>query len=292
VLYENQELIGQGIAKVVAAFSHSMPVSGSFSRSALNLASGAQTGLASVFCALMVLLTLLFFTPLLHHLPKPVLAAVIVTAVVGLIDFQAIRESWRASRLDGICSIITFASTLAFAPNIQSGILIGIMLSLVLFLLRTMKPNIVLLGAAEDGEFRGVRRFNLPKLHPQITAIRFDGQLYFANVNYFEKSVLFLISSDPELKYILVDGSGVNGLDASGVEMLKNLLDRLRQNDIHLVFCHLKGGVYDVIKKTGLLKLIGEENIYGSMRFAISELQEKLDEAADAVPDNAEVDSS
>ncbi len=274
---ENQELIGQGIAKVVAAFSHSMPVSGSFSRSALNLASGARTGLASVFSALMVLLTLLFFTPLLHHLPKPVLAAVIMTAVFGLINLQTVKDAWQASRLDGLAAVVTFGATLAFAPNIQNGILTGIILSLVLFLLRTMKPNIVLLGATEEGEFRGARRFNLPKLHPHIAAIRFDGQLYFANVSYFEESVLFLISNDPVLRYILVDGSGINGLDASGVEMLKNLLHRLKQNETQLAFCNLKSKVTDVMKKTGLLEQVGEENIFGTIRFALSEIQERLD---------------
>jgi len=224
---ENQELIGQGIAKVVSAFSHSMPVSGSFSRSALNLASGAKTPLASVFSALLVLATLLFFTGALYHLPKPVLSAVIMVAVFGLIDFNAIRESWKVSRSDGIAAIVTFVTTLIFAPNIQNGILTGILLSLALFLFHSMKPRIVLLGVDKRGFFRSAKRFSLPKLHPKITAIRFDGELYFANVNYFEESVLHLISHDQDLKVILVVGVGINSIDASGIEMLKNLLERL-----------------------------------------------------------------
>ena len=120
---ENQELIGQGIAKVVAAFSHSMPVSGSFSRSALNLSAGAKTGMASIFSALFVVLTLLYFTPMLYHLPKPVLAAVIMMAVFSLIDFKIIAEAWNANKGDGISAVITFIATLGFAPNIQNGIL-------------------------------------------------------------------------------------------------------------------------------------------------------------------------
>jgi len=143
---ENQELIGQGLAKVAAAFSHAMPVSGSFSRSALNLAAGARTGMSSVFTALAVLLTLLFFTPFLHHLPKPVLAAIIMMAVISLINFGTIKEAWVAGKADGIAAIVTFVATLVFAPNIQNGILTGITLSLALFLFRTMKPRIVLLG--------------------------------------------------------------------------------------------------------------------------------------------------
>ena len=133
---ENQELVGQGIAKIAAAFCQSMPVSGSFSRSALNLASGARTGLSSLVTAACVVLTLLFFTPLLYHLPKPVLAAVIMLAVAGLVDLDAFRRSWRASREDGIAAIATFVATLAFAPNIQNGILTGIIVSLAAYMYR------------------------------------------------------------------------------------------------------------------------------------------------------------
>ena len=129
---ENKELIGQGLAKVAAAFCHSMPVSGSFSRSALNLASDARTGLSSVISAIFVLITLLFLTPLLFHLPKPVLAAIIMMAVISLINFPIILKAWRANKDDGIASVTTFVATLAFAPNIQDGILVGIILSLII----------------------------------------------------------------------------------------------------------------------------------------------------------------
>ena len=273
---ENQELIGQGLAKVTAAFSHAMPVSGSFSRSALNLTAGAKTGMSSIFTALAVLLTLLFFTPLLHNLPKPVLAAIIMMAVIGLINIKTIKESWIAGKPDGIAAVITFFATLAFAPNIQNGILTGITLSLILFLFRTMKPRIVLLGLDKDGMLRNAERFNLPKLHPQVTAIRFDGQLYFANVNYFEESTLFLVAHDPDLKYILVVANGINGLDASGVEMLKNLLDRLSQNKIALVFCSIKGNVIDVMQRTGLVDKIGQDNIFASEDAALKEITQRL----------------
>lgn len=273
---ENQELIGQGLAKVAAAFSHAMPVSGSFSRSALNLAAGARTGMSSIFSATAVLLTLLFFTPLLHHLPKPVLAAIIMMAVIGLISFKTIKDAWVAGKQDGIAAIITFVATLAFAPNIQNGILTGILLSLSLFLFRTMKPRIVLLGLDKDGTLRNAERFSLPKLHPQVTAIRFDGQLYFANVSYFEESVLYLVSQDPDLKYILVVGSGINGLDASGVEMLRNLVDRLGQTRITLAFCSIKATVTDVMRRTGLLDRIGAENIFDSEKAALEEISRRL----------------
>ncbi|HED19131.1 MAG TPA: SulP family inorganic anion transporter [Gammaproteobacteria bacterium] len=289
---ENQELIGQGIAKVVAAFNHSMPVSGSFSRSALNLATGAKTGMASVFSALLVLLVLLFFTSLLYHLPKPILAAVIMMAVFSLLNFESIKDAWVANKLDGVAAIVTFVATLSFAPNIQNGILTGIILSLMLFLYRTMKPRIVILGQDKHGVLRNARRFSLPKLHPQVVAIRFDGQLYFANVSYFEESVLYLVGNDPDLKVILVVCNGINGLDASGVEMLRNLLERLGQAGITLTFSSMKESVADVMQRTGLLEKIGSENIFISERNAIELISERLGESAavseDGAPDDAQ----
>jgi sulfate permease, SulP family len=273
---ENQELIGQGLAKVAAAFSHAMPVSGSFSRSALNLASNARTGMSSIFTALSVLLTLLFFTPLLHDLPKPVLAAIIMSAVGGLINFKTIKDAWIINRQDGVAAVVTFVATLAFAPNIQNGILTGILLSLTLFLFRSMKPRIVLLGLDADGTLKNAERFNLPRLHAKVTAIRFDGQLYFANVSYFEESVLYLVSNDPALKYIVVVSSAINGLDASGVEMLTHLIDRLRQNGIALVFCGLKAPVQDVMARSGLLAKIGAENVFQSEKTALDEITRRI----------------
>ncbi len=273
---ENQELIGQGVAKVAAAFSHSMPVSGSFSRSALNLASGAKTGMASIFSALLVVITLLFFTELLYHLPKPVLAAVIMMAVFTLIDFGTIKDAWKAHKSDGSAAIITFIATLAFAPNIQNGILTGIILSLILFLKRTMKPRIIILGEDKNGVLRSARKYNLPKLRSKVTVIRFDGLLYFANVNYFEEAILYLVSHDPDLRVILVEGDSISGLDASGVEMLKNLLERLQQSGITLAFSSLQEPVQDVIQRTVLKKMIQQENIFPTVREGLQEFDKWL----------------
>jgi SulP family sulfate permease len=273
---ENQELIGQGLAKIAASFNHTMPVSGSFSRSALNLASGAKTGLSSIFTAIAVLLTLLVLTPLLHQLPKPTLAAVIILAVISLINFKVFREAWTASRQDGIAAATTFLATLLFAPNIQYGILLGIILALALFLFRTMKPRIVLLGLDENGELQNAEKYSLPQFHPQVVAIRFDGQLYFANVNYFEESILFLISNDADIKYVMVDASGINGLDASGVAMLRELVSRLKGNGISLIFYNIKSQVLEVMQRSGLHDDIQQKNIFPSERIAVKDINERL----------------
>jgi SulP family sulfate permease len=270
---ENKELIGQGLAKVAAAFCHSMPVSGSFSRSALNLASDARTGLSSVISAVFVLLTLLFLTPLLFHLPKPVLAAIIMMAVISLINFPIILKAWRANRDDGIASITTFVATLAFAPNIQDGILVGIILSLSLLLYRMMRPRIALLGVHQDGTLRDAERHNLPRLHNRLAAIRFDGALRFVNVSYFENAILKLERDNPEVDHILVKGSGINEIDASGVEMLSNLITRFKSNGITLCFSGFKKQTQDVLERTGLIDKIGSKNLFSTDQAALEALE-------------------
>lgn len=277
---ENKELIGQGLAKVAAAFCQSMPVSGSFSRSALNLASDARTPLSSIISAIFVLLTLLFFTSLLFHLPKPVLAAIIMMAVINLINFQSIRNAWRANKDDGIAAIITFLATLAFAPNIQNGILTGIILSLSLLLYRMMRPRIAVLGLHSDTTLRDAVRHNLPPLHPKLGAIRFDGALRFVNVSYFEDALLKLERENPEMECILVQSSGINEIDSSGIEMLRNLLDRFQKSGIKLAFSGLKIQVSEVMDRTGLTGQIGAENIFATDKWAIDEICLRLDRQA------------
>ncbi len=215
----NQELIGQGLSNIVGSFSQAFPVSGSFSRSAVNQNSGAKTGMASVITALFVLLTLLFLTPLLYHLPQAVLAAIIIMAVIGLVNFKAVKHAWQASKHDGIAAVVTFLATLAFAPHLDSGIMVGAGLALGLYLYRTMSPRVAILGRHNDGTLRDLKvNPDLPT-SKHLVAIRFDGSLYFANVSYFEDAILEAVSNHPEAKYVLVVGDGINQLDASGEEV-------------------------------------------------------------------------
>jgi SulP family sulfate permease len=273
---QNKELIGQGLAKVAAAFCHSMPVSGSFSRSALNLMSNARSGLSSIISAGFVLITLLFLTPLLKPLPQPVLAAIIMMAVFGLLNFKVIAHAWRANRDDGLASIITFVATLAFAPNIQNGILTGILLSLALLLYRMMRPRIALLGLHSDETLRDAARHDLPPLHPKLGALRFDGALRFVNVSYFEDALLKLERDNPELTQILIKCSGINEIDASGVEMLSNLVSRFSDSGILLNFSGFKKQVLEVLDRTGLTAKIGADHIFPTDQEALEALQQRL----------------
>lgn len=269
---ENQELIGQGLAKIAAAFCQSMPVSGSFSRSALNLASGARTGVSSLVAAAFVLMTLLFFTPLLYHLPKPALAAMIILAVANLIDVAAMRYAWLVSRDDGMAAAITFVATLVFAPNIQNGLLTGIIFSLGAFIYRLMSPRVVVVAPHPDGTLRDAEGLNLPPLHPEIAALRFDASLFFANVSFFEDAVLKLERNNPDLKFIMIVATGINYLDASAVEMLRALVKRLREVGITLVVSGAKKQVLVVMERTGLLHEIGDANVFSTDKLALDAL--------------------
>jgi SulP family sulfate permease len=272
----NQELVGQGLANIMGSASQAYPASGSFSRSAVNLNAGAVTGMSSVFTALIVLVTLLFLTPLLYHLPQAVLAAIIMLAVTGLINFTAIKHAWHAHKHDGIAAAVAFVATLGFAPHLDSGIMVGAGLALILYLYRTMKPRVAILGRHTDGTLRDI------KVHPElqtskdVVAMRFDGSLYFANVSFFEDTVLEAHAGHPDARYILVVGDGINQLDASGEEVIHHLVERLKANGVTLVFSGLKRQVLGIMESTGLREAIGDNNIFATEGMALESIYRRI----------------
>ncbi|MGC2165177.1 MAG: SulP family inorganic anion transporter, partial [Gallionella sp.] len=271
----NQELIGQGLANIVGSLSHAFPVSGSFSRSAVNLNAEAKTGLSSVFASVIVLATLLFLTPLLYHLPQAVLAAVIIMAVIGLINVSAIVHAWQVHRHDGIAAGVTFVGTIAFAPHLDNGILLGAGLAIVLYLYRSMSPRVALLGRYHDGSLRDAKVHNLP-VSEHVIAIRYDGSLYFANVAYFEDAILDAVSLHPSAKHLLIVSNGINQLDASGDEVIHHVVERLRANGIRVVFSGLKKQVIDIMKTSGLFSYIRQENIFADEDKALDSIYNEV----------------
>jgi SulP family sulfate permease len=275
----NQELIGQGLANIVGSLSQSFPVSGSFSRTAVNFNAGARSGAAAVITGVIVLLTLLFLTPLLYHLPQSVLAAVIMMAVSSLINFRALIHAWKASRHDGLAAWATFIATLAFAPHLDTGILVGAGLAILLYLYRTMTPRVAILGRHPDGSLRDAKVHDLPA-SAVVTAVRFDGRLYFANVSFFEDAILEAAAANPRAPYLLVVGNGINELDASGEEVVHHLVERLRANGVTVVFSGLKKQVIDVMRATGLFDFIGAANLYATAEMALEAIYAAVGEAA------------
>lgn len=273
---ENQELIGQGLAKIAAAISQTFPVSGSFSRSALNLAGGARSGLSSVTCGLCVLLTVLYFTPLLKHLPLPVLAAIIVMALANLINVRSLRNAWRASRDDALAAILTFVATIAFAPQIQNGIFTGVLLSLGLFIYRRMRPGMDIVDPLSTLLEYDLNDSTRQLLEGRVGVMRFHASLVFVNVSYFEDAVLQMEQRNPQMRVVLVSAAGINGIDASGVEMLASLIDGLRKNGVTVVVCGLKSSIRAVLDRTGLSARVGHENFFLSDQAALLALADRF----------------
>lgn len=257
----NQELVGQGMANIVGSLFQSYPVSGSFSRSAVNLAAGAVSGMSSVVSGALVVLTLLFFTPLLYHLPQAALAAVIMMAVVNLVNLRAMVHVWKAHRHDGVAALVTFVATLGFAPHLDTGVLVGAALAIVLYLYRTMHARVAILGRHPDGTLRDARLHNL-RTSEHIIAVRFEGSLYFANVPYFEDAVLGESARNPKAKYILIVGDGINEVDGSGEEVIRHLVSRMQENGVTVVFSGLKMPVLRIMERTGLYAMIGAQNFF------------------------------
>lgn len=267
----NQELIGQGLSNMVGAIGKSYPVSGSFSRSAVNFQSGALTGFSSVFTSMAVVIVLLFFTPLLYHLPQSVLAAVIMMAVIGLLNVSGFIHAWKVQRYDGIISIISFISTLAFAPHLDKGIMVGVVLSISVFLYKSMKTKISLLSKHEDSSLRCAETHGLQECE-HIAVARFEGPLFFANASYLEDSIRGIIETKKNLKHILLVSNGINEMDASGEETLSMLVDRIRSAGLDISLSGVNEAVLKVLKRTHLLEKIGHDHIYHTKEQAISKI--------------------
>ncbi|WP_419785261.1 SulP family inorganic anion transporter [Pseudodesulfovibrio sp.] len=264
----NQELIGQGLANILGACGKSYPASGSFSRSAVNLQAGAITGMSSVFTSLMVVIVLLFFTPLLYHLPQAVLAAVIMMAVIGLINASGFIHAWKAQWYDGAISIISFFATLAFAPHLDKGIMIGVGLSLAVFLYKSMRPTVATLSRGEDEALRDATASGLRECR-HIAMVRFDGPLFFANASFLEDQITARMMGNRKLRHIIIVANGINDMDASGEEALSLIVDRARSSGVDISLCGVNEAVMSVLERTHLLEKIGPDHVYSSMEKAI-----------------------
>jgi len=269
----NRELIGQGLANICGAVAKSYPISGSFSRSAVNLQSGAVSGLSGAFTSLTVVVVLLFLTPLFYHLPQSVLAAIIMLAVVGLINVRGFIHAWQAQWYDGAISIITFISTLAFAPHLDRGILIGAGLSILVFLYKSMRPKVVDLSLDVDRTLHDAVASGLRQCR-YIDVVRFDGPLFFANASYLEDQIRNRRRSKKELKHIIISAGSINDIDSSGEEALSLTVDRVRSAGIDISLSSVNRSVMQVLRRTHLIVKIGEDHIYPTIENAINAVHE------------------
>lgn len=271
----SKELVGQGLANIAGSFFGSFTVSGSFSRSAVAAKTGAKTGVFAIISAATVVIVLLFFTPYLYHLPQAVLAVIVMMAVFGLIRIRPLVQAWKVDRFGAIIGIITFFATLIMAPAIANGILFGLILTVVHFLIISMKPRSEIVSRKDDGSLGGMKAHKLEPISELFVPVRFDGALTFTNVAYFEDIILKAQRKFPSAKAILIIGSGINEMDASGDEKVRELNQRLKTLGVQLAFSGLKYQVCKLFIKSGLIEEVGKENFYPFKEKAITDLLEK-----------------
>jgi len=255
----NRELIGQGLGNVTASMFQGCVVAGSFARSAVNWSSGARTPFSSVVTGAVVALTLVFFTPLLYHLPMAVLSVITINAVTKLIQIEPIRRAWQAQKHCAIVSVATFLATLVASPHLEYGMLVGVVLSIGLYLSRTMRPRFAELGIHLDGTMRDAAVHGLT-VCPYVAVCRFDGSLFFANVGHFEAQMLNILAGRASLRYLVLDARGINHVDASGLDAIEGLHEQLQKLGIELFITRVKLQVMEVFQRTGFGKKLGADH--------------------------------
>ncbi len=266
----DQELLALGAANLGATFTGGYPVTGGFSRSVVNFSAGANTGLASIITGGLIALTVLFLTPLFYYLPKAVLAAIILVAVVNLIDVKAFKLIWTYNKADAAALIITFLAVLVM--GIEKGILIGAGSAIALFVWRTSKPHMAVVGRiGKSDKYRNVLRYDV-QTWPEVLTIRVDESLYFANTKYLEDKVLCMVADHPDVRHLVLLGTAINFIDASALETLESLHEELQSAGVELHLAAIKGPVLDRLRKVGFVDKIGEGHVHFSNHDALISL--------------------
>ena len=264
----NQELRGLGLSNIVASFFSAYPVTGGFSRTAVNYEAGARTGLASVISVALIILVLYFFTPLFYYLPKCVLASIVMVAVIGLIDVKEAKHLFKVKKADGWTLALTFVITLAVGS--EQGILIGMAFSLLVFIWRSSHPHTAELGYFEQEDvFRNIKRFPEVKTYPEALILRVDASLYFANMGFLEDRLRKSLIERPEVKWVIIDLSGVNDIDAVAIDALEEVIENYHGKQIQFLFAGMKGPVRDLVAKAGWEEKYGERIKHPSIQHAL-----------------------
>lgn len=267
-VYPNKELVALGASNIVGSFFSSMPVTGGFSRTAVNKEAGASTPMASIITAFVIAFSLIFLTPIFYYIPKPALAAVILTAVFTLIDIKEVKHLWKVKKEDLTLLSLTFLGTLAF--GIKQGILLGVGFSLAFFFIKSTRPHFAILGKVKDrNDYRNINRYNV-ETFDHILIIRFDSQFYYGNVSFLkEKLIESQINMKTPLRAIVLESSSINSLDSSADTTLHEILDDYRKKGVNLFISGAKGPVLDVMKRSGFYYKLGKDHYFFNTHEAV-----------------------
>lgn len=265
----NQELIALGISNIGGFLFQAFPTTGGFSRTAVNDQAGAKTQMASIISALLIVFTLLFLTPLFYYLPNAIVGAVIIVAVYGLIDFKEAIHLWRTDKSDFLMLLATFLSTLFI--GVEQGIAIGVLLSLGLLIYRASRPHIAILGRVPNSPFyRNINRFDNVEQRPDLTIVRFDGPLFFANLMYIkDKMDAILAEKAHTLRLLIINADSINHVDSSALHALEEWVKEFRGRNIDVYFTGLIGPVRDAFSKAKLTDMLGNDHFFLSNQQAV-----------------------
>ena len=269
----NQELIALGLSNIIGSVFKSYPATGGFSRTAVNNQSGAKTGMSFIIAAGLVAITLLFLTPLFYYLPKAVLGGIIIVAVLGLINIKYPIKLWKYKKDDLIMLLVTFAVTLSI--GIKEGIIVGVILSLGFLIFRSTRPHIAECARIEGTNyFKNVERFDTTG-RKDVLILRLDGQLYFANTNYFKDQLNDMIAKKgSDLNLVILNAEAINHMDSSAVQMLNQTIKELCKKEIYFAVAGAIGPLRDIIFNSGLSETIGKEMMFADVNKALECLDE------------------
>ena len=271
---QDQDLIGQGLAKVASGLCGAFPTSSSFSRSALNLYAGAQSAWATIFSVAVILVILLFFTAVLQPVPQSVLAAIVVAAVLGLIKPRAFVQLYNINRVEAATAVVTFVITLLSAPRLYWGVLAGVVMGLSHFLHTRLHPRIIEVGLHPDGSLRDRHLWKLPPLAPHLYALRMDAELDFAAASTLERAVMEHLGQHTNVAHVCLFALPINRIDATGVESLAKLEAMLRERGISLHISGMKLPVETVLRRAGCLQAHAGLHMYRTDAEAIQQLRQ------------------
>lgn len=266
----NQELIGLGLANVFGAFFQAYPTTGGFSRTAVNDQAGARTNLAAIFSASVIALTLLLLTPLFYYMPNAVLAAIVMVAVFGLIDYQEARYLWRVDRKDFGLMMLTAAATLSL--GIEDGIVVGVIVSLIVIIHEISQPHTAIEGRLPGTEtYRNLKRNPKALTQASVVVVRMDASLSFANASSFRDLIMELDVNDPELRAVVINMYPINRVDSTGAHALIEIIEDCRRNNVDVYLAGVKGPVMDVLQVAGVIDVLGPDHLFHEVHEAVKE---------------------
>ena len=281
----DQELVALGASNLSAAFTGGFPVTGGFARSVVNFDAGAQTPAAGVYTAVGITLASLLLTPALYYLPQATLSATIIVAVLSLVDFSILRRTWVYSKADFAAVAATLLATLGW--GVETGLVIGVAVSLALYLFRTSRPHIAEVGLIPGTEhFRNVQRYAV-RTSPQLLTLRVDESLYFANARSLEDRINDVIASHPSLRHVVLQCSAINDIDASALHSLESIDQRLHDAGVLLHLSEVKGPVMDRLRLTDFLLHLRGQVFISQYQAVVALTPEMLDTPSSAKPQTA-----